>query len=94
MVGEPFELLGQTVGRESLDGVHDVSVEGAPPLLQQAAVGNLMGERVLEGVFEVGKETRFIEELAGLQVRDRISSSASGRSAIACRTGKGTSVQE
>jgi hypothetical protein len=43
-------------------------MEGAPPLLQQAAIGNLVGEHVLEGVFQLGKETRFLEELTALQV--------------------------
>ena len=68
MVGQPFDLLGQPVGIERLDGLDDAGVQRPPPLLQQAAVGHLVGEGVLEGVFELGEEARLVEELGGLQV--------------------------
>ena len=35
---------------ERFDGLDDAGVQRAPPLLEQAAVGHLVGERVLEGV--------------------------------------------
>src|SRR3954466_2834810 len=39
MVGEPLEVLGQAVGVPALDGLHDLSVQRAPALPEQAAVG-------------------------------------------------------
>src|SRR5215472_12921928 len=39
----------------------------APTLVQHPAVRYLVGERMLERVFEVGKQARFIQELACLQ---------------------------
>ncbi|HEY7493158.1 MAG TPA: hypothetical protein VIH59_18845 [Candidatus Tectomicrobia bacterium] len=36
MVGEPFGLFSQAVGIEPLKGVHNMGVEGAPALLQEA----------------------------------------------------------
>ena len=70
MVGEPFDLFGQSVWIQCLEGLDDAHVEAPPPLLQEAAVGYLVGEGVLEGVGEFGEEARFIEEFGGLQVRE------------------------
>jgi hypothetical protein len=36
--------------------------------LQEASVGDVVGEGVLERVLEVGEEARFIQELSGLEV--------------------------
>ena len=36
------------------------------------AVGDLVGERVLEGVLEVGEEARLVEELRGLEAREAL----------------------
>ena len=70
MVGQPFDLLGQPVAGERLEGLDDAGMERAPPLLQQAAVGHLVGEGVLEGVLELGEEARLVEELGRLEVRE------------------------
>ena len=43
-------------------------VQRTPPLLQEAPIGYLVGEGVLEGVGELWEEARFVEELGGLQV--------------------------
>ena len=67
---QPFDLLGQAVGIESLKGVHNAVMESTPTLLQQAAVSHLMGERMLERVFELGEGARFVEEFAGLEGRE------------------------
>ena len=72
MVGQPVDVLGQPVGIEPLDGLHDPAVEGAPPVLEQAAVGDLVGEGVLERVFDVGEEPRLVEELRGLEGRQTL----------------------
>ena len=40
-----------------------------PPLLEQAAVGHLVRQGVLEGVVLLGEEPRLVEELGRLQVR-------------------------
>ena len=42
-------------------------VERTSPLLEEAPVGDLVGEGMLERVLEVGKEPRLIEELSGLE---------------------------
>ena len=70
MLGQPFRLLGQTVGIEPFAGFDDAGVQGTSPLLQETAVGHLVGEGVLEGVFEFGEEAGFVEELGGLQVAE------------------------
>jgi hypothetical protein len=46
-------------------------VEGAPTLLEKAAIGHLLRERVLERVFELRKQACLVEKLGGLQVGER-----------------------
>ena len=41
---------------------------GAPAVLEETAVGDLVGERVLEGVLEVREQARLVEELGPLEV--------------------------
>ena len=40
-----------------------------PPLLEQTAVGHLVGEGMLKGVDLVGEEPGLVEQLCGLEVR-------------------------
>jgi hypothetical protein len=70
MLGQPFRMLGQTVGIEPFAGCDDAGVQGPAPLLQEAPVGHLVGESVLEGVFQLGEEAGFVEELSGLQAAE------------------------
>ena len=72
MVGQPFGLVGQAVGREPLDDLNEPGVQGPPPLLHEAPIDDLMSQGVLEGVFRLGKEARLVEELGGLEVREAV----------------------
>ena len=83
MVGQPLDLVGQAVGIEPLDGFDDPGVEGAPPLLEQAAVGDLVGQRMLEGVLQVRKEAGLVQELGGLQAAESAARRLRRRSATA-----------
>ena len=56
MMGQPFDLVGQPVGREPLDDLNELGVQSLPPLLHEAPIGDLMRQGVLEGVFRLGKE--------------------------------------
>src|SRR5712691_4232542 len=58
MMRELLDLGGQAVGIERLDDVHDAGVERAPPFLEQAPIGHLLRESMLEGVSELRKEAR------------------------------------
>ena len=68
MVGEPFDLLGHPSPSEGFQGHDDAGMEHPPPLLEQAPIGHLVGEGVLEGVFWLGKKACLVEELGGLQM--------------------------
>jgi hypothetical protein len=63
VVRQRLELLCQTVGMERLDRVDDPGVEGPAPLVEQAPVGHVVDERVLEGVLEIREQARLVEEL-------------------------------
>ena len=67
MVGETVDVLAEAIAALRLQRLHDPRVELAPPLLQEALVGHLIRQRVLEGVFQLGKEARLVEELGRLQ---------------------------
>ena len=69
MVGQAFDLLGHPVPGECLEGLDDAGMEHPPSFLEQTAVGYFVGEGVLEGVFVVRKEPRFVQEFGGLEVR-------------------------
>ncbi len=69
VLGEPVDVLHQAVGIEPLNDLHNAGVQGASALLEQAVVGHLMREGVLEGIVQLGEETRFVEELRRLQMR-------------------------
>jgi hypothetical protein len=56
MVRQPFHLLGQAVRVERFKGLDDAGMQHTPPLLEQTAIGHLMGEGVLEGVLALGEE--------------------------------------
>ena len=68
MVGQPLDLLGHPVPGERLQGRDNAGMEQLPPLQQEAAVGDLMGEGMLEGVDTFGEQLRLIEKLGRLQV--------------------------
>ena len=70
MLGEPLDLLVQPIGIEPFEPCDDAGMEGSPPLLEQAAVGHLVSQGMLEGVDTFGEEVRLIEELGGLEVRE------------------------
>src|SRR4029453_10360346 len=67
MVGEPLELLGRAVDAEPLHGLDDADVKGTAAILEQAAIGNLVGEGGLEGVLKVREEPDLVQELGSLQ---------------------------
>jgi hypothetical protein len=68
MVGQAVHVLGQPLPGECLEGLHDPGVQAAPPLLEETAVGHLMGEGMLEGIGALGKQAGLIEELGSLEV--------------------------
>ena len=67
MMGQPLDLLRQPIVVELLDRLHDARMQCFAALQQHAAVGHFVGQRVLEGVLEVGEETLLVHEFPGLQ---------------------------
>ncbi len=67
-MGEPVDLFAQPVRSERLDGLHNMRVQGAPLILDETAIGHLMGESVFEGVRALGMELRLIQKLGSLEV--------------------------
>jgi hypothetical protein len=72
MVRQTFDLLGYAVRSQRFEGLDNAGMEHPPPLLEEAAVGDLMGEGVLEGVFALRKETCLVDKLRRLEVRQAV----------------------
>ena len=69
MVRQAFDLLSSPVGRQRLKRLDQARVQHPPPLQQEAAIGHLVGQGMLEGVVRLGKQARLVQELRRLEVR-------------------------
>src|SRR5262249_8348061 len=67
VVGQAFGLLSYPVPSESFQGPDDARMQRPPPLLEEAAVGHLVRQGVLEGVFQLGEEARLVQKLRSLE---------------------------
>ena len=78
MVGQTFYLvrasprshLGHLAPDKRLQSFNDAGMQRPPSLLQQATVGDLVRQGVLEGVLAFREEACLIEELGRLEVRE------------------------
>ena len=90
VVGEPLDVLGEPVGIQRARWPSTMPAWSAPPpVLEQAPVGHLVGERVLEGVLEIGKRLRLVQELRRLeagQARAQLRLAAARRSPASSAT--------
>ena len=57
------------IGLPALQRFEDPQVERAPPFLHEARIGDLVRQRVLEGVLHLRIEARLVEEFGGGQMR-------------------------
>src|SRR5215472_8227876 len=67
-MGKPLDLLTQAVGVKFFYGIDDTRVDIAAAFVQNPAVGDILGQGVLEGVLQVGKKLRRVEKLGSLQI--------------------------
>lgn len=65
---ETLDLLAGSIVVKRLDGSDDPCVKLTAALMQEASVGDLVGERMLERVLGVREELGLVEELGGLKV--------------------------
>ena len=61
VIREALDMLGEPVVAVLLDGFEDPRVELPSSRLEQTRVGDLVRQRVLEGVLDVGEEASLIE---------------------------------
>jgi hypothetical protein len=55
-------VLENPIGIEPFDCTDNPAMKGTPSIPQQTAVPYLVGKRMLEGVFTIGKESCFAEK--------------------------------
>jgi hypothetical protein len=65
----PRRPRGAPLGRQRLDGLDQARVQPPPPLLEERTIGHLVCQGMLEGVFRLGEQTRLIQKLRRLEVR-------------------------
>ena len=68
MIGQTFDLLGHPISGKRLKGCNDTGMQHPPLLQQEAAIGHLVRQGVLEGVFRLGKQAGLVQELRRLEV--------------------------
>ena len=71
VVGQALDVLDEPVGIAPLDRLHDLAVQPSTALLEQAAVGDVVRQSMLERVLDVREHARFVEKLGGLEPPDR-----------------------
>jgi hypothetical protein len=64
---QPLGLLLQASGVHLVDRVDDAGVERLAPLLEQATVGDLVRQRVLERVLQLREQAGFVQKLGCLE---------------------------
>src|SRR5439155_3748090 len=69
VVCELLDVGDETISPETLDGLHDASMQHAPLPLQETTIGHIMGERMFEGIGRLGIQARLVQEFCLLQVR-------------------------
>ena len=64
---QPLDVLLQALPLPALEDVDDTGVERPPLRGQKAPVRDLVGQRVLERVFELGRRACLVEKLGALE---------------------------
>src|SRR5437879_4772674 len=70
VVCESIPMLWQPIGLQLLDGRRGPSMKSTALPLEEAAVGDLVSERMLERVRELRKAAGVVEKLRGSKIRD------------------------
>ena len=74
-MGEPLHVLIEAVGIATLHRLENACMQRASTLLEEAPVGHLVGQRVLERVLDLREESRFVEELRRLEPHESLTNS-------------------
>ncbi len=69
MLRKPLNLFDQAVWIQLLNRLYDLRMQCPPAILEKPSISNLMRKRVLESVFEVGKQARLVNKFRRLKVR-------------------------
>src|SRR5687767_5683510 len=67
MLGEFLEMFVEAIGVEPLDRAGQRSVQRATAIVEEAGVGHVLCQRVLEGVVELRDNPGFVDEFGRLQ---------------------------
>ena len=63
-------MLGEPVGVERFDRVHDPGVERSLAVLGEAGVRDLVRERVADRIDDLRQRARLVQKLGGLEARE------------------------
>ena len=66
MVSKALDLLVKTVAIDILDGADKFDMKSAAALLEDAAIGDFVGQRMFEGMLQVRRQACFEQELCRL----------------------------
>ena len=66
-MSQPLDMFVEAVGIQPLDRVHDPTVKLLATLLKETAVGDLVGQRMLERVLQLREQTHLVQKLGRLK---------------------------
>src|SRR5215471_6172913 len=72
MMSKPIDVVTKPIRIETFDDLGDPRMKSTAAFEQQRVVRDLIGQSMLEGVFQVGIQGSFIEELSSLQMGKRL----------------------
>jgi hypothetical protein len=76
VMGQPLCPLTEAAGVMVLHGGDDGGMKQPTATVEEATVSDLVGQGVLERVFDVREQARFVEELGGLEPGEAVTSHA------------------
>jgi hypothetical protein len=72
MMRKAFHLFAEAVRVECFDGLYEAGMKSPTPHLQEAPIGHLVSQGVLEPVYELGEEAGLIKELSRLEMPEAL----------------------
>src|SRR5262245_18210343 len=70
MVGQSFDMLGQPIWVRAFDSPDDLCVQSLAAILEQRAIGDVVGQRVFKGEGELRQRFGLVQQLSRFQVTE------------------------
>src|SRR5215813_8544577 len=80
-MGEPLDLFAKPVGIKLFDCIQDARMDVTAPFAERPVVGDVVGERMLKSVSQVGKALCRVDKLGCLEIVEQAAKPVLGQPA-------------